>query len=349
MKIKRLVLLLFFAAFPSFAAYQQQWFTQFQELDGNMDFVCNSQCFALIGPMGSSDYFTLRWTLEGIGVVGYGFVVGQQIIPGETIQINWMSTSDQQFSFSKSPYFSQVPKDAQLVVMVQGVITGSHVSVTIWALSSFEKFWNGFRQALEYKEYNPRTINFLEWPMWNWKYINQAFFRWIIFFLGIALLSYRFSTSRKNKQNALWFGVGVIVFFWIFFDFFSTNNQVKLYNQTVSTTNIMENGRVGKTSDFYQFLDFIKTKVPDKEKGFFVASYPFQVEGPYHIYPAIKFGTITWVNYIFFYNPYGAQAPFDFKDPVYASGVLIWNGMTFSVQEEIVRQPYAKIYKLSSK
>jgi hypothetical protein len=28
---------------------------------------------------------------------------------------------------------------------------------------------------------------------------------------------------------------------------------------------------------------------------------------------------------------------------------LTWNGMTFSVQEEIVRQPYAKIYKLSSK
>jgi hypothetical protein len=129
--------------------------------------------------------------------------------------------------------------------------------------------------------------------MRNGKYINQAFFRWIIFFLALALLSYRFSTSRKNKQNAIWFGVGVIVFFWIFFDFFSTNNQVKIYNQTMSATNIMENGRVGRSSDFYQFLDFIKTKVPNKEKGFFVAPYPFQVEGPYHIYPAVKFGAIT--------------------------------------------------------
>jgi hypothetical protein len=30
----------------------------------------------------------------------------------------------------------------------------------------------------------------------------------------------------------------------------------------MSATNIMENGRVGRSSDFYQFLDFIKTKVP---------------------------------------------------------------------------------------
>ena len=76
MKIKRLVVLLLFAVFPSFAAYQQQGFSQFQELDGNMNFVCDSQCFALVGPMGSSDYLTLRGTLQGIGAIGYGFVVG---------------------------------------------------------------------------------------------------------------------------------------------------------------------------------------------------------------------------------------------------------------------------------
>ena len=142
------------------------------------------------------------------------------------------------------------------------------------------------------------------------------------------------------------FGIGVLVFFRLFFDFFSTNNQVKIYKQTMSATNIMENGRVGKSSDFYQFLDFIKTKVSVWAEGAFIAPYPFEFEGKYHIYPDVKFDVITWVDYLFVYNPYGAQAPFGFIDPIYADGVLSRNTLTFPVQEEIVRQPHAKIYIL---
>jgi len=129
-------------------------------------------------------------------------------------------------------------------------------------MSFFEKFGNGFRQALEYNEYNPRTINFLEWPLRNGKYINQAFFWPIVILLLLAVLRYFFSTQVKDKKRAIAFGIGTLVFFWLFFDFFSTINEVKIYNQTMSAKNIMENGRVGRSSDFYQFLDFIKTKVP---------------------------------------------------------------------------------------
>jgi hypothetical protein len=349
MKIKRLFLLLMFAVFPTFAAYQQQWFATYQELDGNMNFACTGQCFVLIGPMAGSDTLTLNGTLQGNGIIGYGFVIGQQIAPGETLPVNWSITINQQFSFNTSPVFSQIPSDAQIVIMIQGAVMGNQVRANIWFLSFFEKFGKGFKQALEYKEYNPRTINFLEWPLWNGKYINQYFFWRIIVLLAIAWLFYRFSTDPKNKQKSLWFGVGVLVFFWIFFDLFSTVNQVKIYTQTMSATNIMENGRVGRTSDFYQFLDFIKTKVPTWAQWFFVAPYPFYFEGKYHIYPDVKFNIITWVEYIFTYNPYGAQNPFDFKDPVYSGGILFWDKLTFSVKEEIVWQPYAKIYKLSFK
>jgi len=41
---------------------------------------------------------------------------------------------------------------------------------------------------------------------------------------------------------------------------------VRIYEDVMDAPNIMQNGRVGKDSDFYQFLDFIKTKVPNKEK-----------------------------------------------------------------------------------
>lgn len=346
MKSKRLILLLAFAAFPTFAAYQQQWFSQFQEFDGNMSFSCTNQCFALIGPFAGSDYATLQWTFQGDGVVGYGFLVWQQVVPGETIQVNGSATVDQQFSFNKLQFYSQIPADAQLVFVVQGNITWLQVGMQIGVLSFFEKFGNGFKQALEYKEYTPRTINFLEGPMRNGKYINQAFFWRIVVFLLAAVIRYFFSTDKKQKKNALYFWIGVLVFFWLLFDLFSTVNQVKIYNQTMSATNIMENGRVGRSSDFYQFLDFIKTKVPTWEKWAFIASYPFEFEGKYHIYPDVKFDVVTWVKYIFFYNPYGAQAPFDFKDPIYSGGVLTWKDLTFPVEEEIIRQPHAKIYIL---
>ena len=88
MKIKRLLLLLMFVAFPTFAAYQQQGFAQFQELDGNINFVCTGQCFALIGPIAGSDYISLNGNLQGNGSIGYGFLVGQQIAPADTIQVN---------------------------------------------------------------------------------------------------------------------------------------------------------------------------------------------------------------------------------------------------------------------
>ena len=103
MKLKRLLFLFLFAAFPSFAAYQQQGFSQFQELDGNMNFVCTGQCFALIGPMAWSDTISLVGALQGNWLIWYGFLVGQQIAPGETIQIHGDSTLAQQFSFDKLP------------------------------------------------------------------------------------------------------------------------------------------------------------------------------------------------------------------------------------------------------
>ncbi|HBB03992.1 TPA: hypothetical protein DCZ39_03800 [Patescibacteria group bacterium] len=88
MKLKRLLLLFVFAALPSFAAYEQQGFSQFQELDGNIDFTCTGQCFALLGPLAGSDYVSLKGALQGDGAIGYGFVVGQQVVPGETVQIH---------------------------------------------------------------------------------------------------------------------------------------------------------------------------------------------------------------------------------------------------------------------
>ena len=345
MKCKRLLFFLVLAAFPTFA-YQQQWFSTYQEYGDTVDFSCTNQCVMLVGPIDWSDTVQIKGAFQWNGMVGYGFLLGQQVMPGQTLPVNGSNSLDQQFPFAQLPFYSQIPDGAQLVLIVQGNVQWHSVGVHLSSLGLFTKWYQWFTQALEYKEYNPRTINFLEWPLRNGMYINQAFFWLIIILLVACAFIYAVTPKKKNKQTSLWFGIGVLVFFWVFFDFFSTVNQVKIYNQTMSASDIMENGRVGRTSDLYQFLDFIKTKVPYGEKGAFIAPYPFDFEGKYHIYPDVKFGPVTGVNYIFWYNSYGGNNPFNFVDPVYTGGILTWNGLKLPVQEEIVRRPYAKIYLL---
>jgi len=64
MKFKRFLLLLVFAAFPTFA-YQQEGFSQYQVLDGNMNFTCTGQCIASIGPLAGKDSISLNGSVQG--------------------------------------------------------------------------------------------------------------------------------------------------------------------------------------------------------------------------------------------------------------------------------------------
>lgn len=103
--------------------------------------------------------------------------------------------------------------------------------------------------------------------MWNGRYINEVFFPWIVFLLIVAGLWYYLERVMETKTSrGLYFGISILVSFWILFDFFSSVNEYGIYQQVTGAKNIMENGRVGRTSDFYEFLDFIKTQVPKGEK-----------------------------------------------------------------------------------
>ena len=327
-------------------SYQQQWFDNYNDINWSLSFQCSNQCFILVWPVSQNDFVNINWNLQWNWILWYWFLVWEQIYPGETIQINWWWNIDQKFTLSNSPAYWQIPWGAQLALMIQWNIVWSQIAVNWWVMGIFDDFINWFKQALEYKSYNPRTINFLEWPIWNWKYINQAFFKIILVLIWLSILLYLLSSKRDNKKKIVYFWVWILVFFRVFFDFFSTNNQIKIYKDVMDATNIMENWRVAKDSDFYQFLDFIKTNVPKQEKWFFITPYPFWLEWKYHIYPDVKFDVITWVDYVFFYNPYWAQALFDFKDPIYSWWILNWDNLKLIVQEEIIWKPYAKIYLL---
>lgn len=71
-------------------------------------------------------------------MVGYGFLVGGQVVPGKTLQIHGETHLAEKVYFSDFPMLDQVPSDqAQIVLLAQGVIQSQSLSVTLNGMSFF--------------------------------------------------------------------------------------------------------------------------------------------------------------------------------------------------------------------
>lgn len=59
----------------------QQGFTSYsQNADDSFSFSCGSECFASLGVMGKSESLTLNGKIQGNGIIGYGFLFGEQFV-----------------------------------------------------------------------------------------------------------------------------------------------------------------------------------------------------------------------------------------------------------------------------
>lgn len=339
------------------SAYNQEGFDAYNEVNWEVDFTCSTQCFIRLWPISAYDYLDMKWSFQWNWSLGYAFLVWNQIYQWEMLQSNWWWILDQRFTLTNSPSYVQIPKSAELMIMFQGNIVWTQLKIDWWLFGFFVSLSKWFTEAMQYQGYNSRIINFLEWPKWNWRFINQSFFNLIIFLLSLVFLSYWFkrlsakiSKKRLIKGKHLLFLTSILVFFWIFFDFFSSVNQIRMYKDIMNTKDIMVNWRLGKQTDFYGFLDFIKTQIPKWEKWFFMAPYPFGFEWTFHIYPDVKFGPLTWwVHYVFYYNLFWSNNWVGFTDPLYSGWLLQWNSLSFRVDKEIQWKPYARIYLLNNK
>ncbi len=341
---------LFFITFLVFSfinttlAYNTEWFENYSENIGSSSFECKKQCFIVLGEKSKNDFVELNWTLSGSGVFWYWFVNWTEIVPWEMFQIKENTDITTKFSFKNLQYYKELRENIVVVMIFDWDIKSNNFAAFLDKNSFFSNIKLWINDALSYKEYNPRSINFLEWPMWNWRYINKVLFPIIIIIILISVFWYIF-WEVKIKKWFIYLWIWVLIFFWLFFDFLSTLNQYKIYKKNISSNNIMVNWRLW-TTDFYQYLDFIKTQVPNKEKWYFIAPYPYDFEWKYHIYPNIKFDNIDKIKYLFWYNPYWINAPFNFKDPTYESWILNYNSWTYQVSKEIIWKDYAKIYIL---
>lgn len=211
MKFKRFLILLAFVGMPTFATYQQQGFEQFQEFDGNMSFSCSGQCIALIWPIAWSDFVTLRWSLQWNGIVGYGFLVGQQIAPGDMLQINGNTSVDQQFSFSKLQFFSQIPADAQLVFIVQWTISWSQVSLQPWFMNFYQKVGQWWKDFWTMETLTPYSIN-LRYGVKLFG-VSIVKYGYRIFVLAMLYILFFVQWNKEQKFHKIFFrGIGIFLF-----------------------------------------------------------------------------------------------------------------------------------------
>lgn len=108
----------------------------------------------------------------------------------------------------------------------------------------------------------------------------------------------------------------------------------------------MQNARVAKNSDMYQYVDWAKTLIPKGSIWYWMAAYPFDFEWKYHSYPQIKVGTLTWADYILFYNPYWSNNPFNFNEPIVSWNVISFWSSSIQFIKLYEYKNYAKIYQL---
>ena len=307
MKSKRLLFLLLFVWFPTFASYQQQWFSHFQEQDGNVNFDCTGQCFALIGPIEGSDTISLNGTFQGNGVIWYGFLVGQQIVPGETTQINWETTVNQQYSFAKLPFYSQIPQAAQIVFIVQGMITWNQIWLHLWYMDFYQKivqWWRDFRQM---ETLTPYSINLRYGVKILWVSIIQY---WYLIFLFVALYIMLLGKWDKHKKFHtiffLWIGIFLLIGIRNLITYIRITNQW-IQNYTNPST---DNKTFFDLWDYISFTDKIRKKLKlDTDKkvcNIYINSFqdwPFKVHRESLYLKPCKV-VLTWyeADYLIYYH-----------------------------------------------
>lgn len=275
--------------FPIFGfSYQQQGFWEYQEEFWTTRFSCQGQCIILIGETDTYDMLNIEWTINGKWILWFGFLVGQQVIPGSLIEINWDKPINQQFIFSESPTFTKIPEKTKLVVIMEGELQGkTKISPDIITIGQkISKWWKDF---WNFDTFKPYTINLLKWPTILGESANKIFY-----ILIIVIIIYIFIFNRKSiKQKITYTWLCLICFRWIYeirMGMENINYYRQDYIQYISKTKYNKTYR--DRGDFYSFVDFVKDKlsilwVPKNEKISFFCDNdrPFPDSIKYLLYP----------------------------------------------------------------
>lgn len=115
-----------------------QGFDSYTQSAEGIRFSCKKQCFVVLGSLGINDYLSWSGKISGSGSVGYGFLNGQQIIPGEFRPISSGMTMRDRMIFSHNQYYSQIPKEMPIVAVMNGEMEASDFSFILGELTPSE-------------------------------------------------------------------------------------------------------------------------------------------------------------------------------------------------------------------
>ena len=191
-------------------AYLQQGFSSYQETNGSLAFVCETQCVIILWPLAGYDSVLVTGPLAGDGQFGYGFLVGQQIYPGETVPVQWVSSK--LFTFATHPLISQLPKkDTQLVLIARGNVQTSGVTVWLDKLSlgqNIRQWWTDFWTN---EPLRPYSINLRYGVKILWTSLVKIGYRLFVIACIASLLCIH---SRDQRRSAIIFrGILLVMLF----------------------------------------------------------------------------------------------------------------------------------------
>lgn len=197
-------------SFHAFAQYQQQGFTTYAETGGTISFSCTTQCFILLWPLGSNQLLALKGTMQWGGQIGYGFLVGQQIYPGEMLLANGSVNSS--FVFPRHQLFSKLDKQqTQIALVVNGNVQTTDLTIDFWKLFFSEKvamMWTDFRTNEPLRPYSINLrygIKLLWTPLFIMMY-------WL-FALGVVAIFFTNRSGEKKRSAIFLFACVLLVLF----------------------------------------------------------------------------------------------------------------------------------------
>lgn len=325
-------------------AFQQQWFAPYQEKDWLITANCTNQCVVLTEGLLSNDTLLVQWEVTWSWQIVWWYFVSNQVYPLANKLISGKTDVDINTSLTDNRVYDQIPKESPIIVVFQWSLQVNDLSIGLSQKGIFEKRKTWIISALQYVPYSPRTINFLEWPMWNGKYITERFFNFLLFF-SLILIIWFYAWTKHNKKRILTTLLRIIAIFWLILDVFYTQQQIWLYHE-VTSASPNDTTRLWRDKASAQYMQFVKNTVPKNAKAYVYAVYPFDIELKYRLYPDITVGEAHDSTYVVRYNPYGPKNPFNFVDPLISWNTVKIGPDTFTLIKQNIFSPQWSVLEI---
>lgn len=246
-----LTLILLFSFHLTLNAFENQGFENFTEKQSWIDFICKNQCFLILWQVSKNNLIEITWSFSWTGIIGYGFLNGNEIIPWE---INENIFNKLTLSLLKYPYFSQLPQDVNWIIFIEWELTWKNLLITTRNQSIWERIKSLWQDFSSIEPLTPYTINLRYWVK-----IGNTSIVWIAYIMFFLVFLYLFFTKKININSImiLW----IILFLFISFRNLFTNYSItKAWLESYSFQSI-ENKTFSDSWDYYSFIQQVRNSI----------------------------------------------------------------------------------------